>query len=78
MSPLRAQNVRDYVAAGGKWYATDHANEYIEEPFSDYQEFHSPGMPDIQPAYDVGGEVVVVVRDELGGVDWQVLPLRAQ
>lgn len=58
VSPLRAQNVRDYVAAGGKWYATDHANEYIEEPFADYQEFHSPGMPDIQPAYDVGGEVV--------------------
>ena len=58
VSPLRAQNVRDYVAAGGKWYVTDHANEYIEEPFSDYQEFHSPGMPDIQPAYDVGGEVV--------------------
>jgi hypothetical protein len=58
VAPLRAQNIRDYVAAGGKWYATDHANEYIEAPFSDYQEFHSPSMPDIQPAYDVFGEVV--------------------
>jgi len=56
--PLRAQNIRDYVAAGGKWYATDHSNEYIEAPFSDYQEFHSPFMPDIQPAYDVDGNVV--------------------
>jgi hypothetical protein len=56
--PLRAQNIRDYVAAGGKWYATDHSNEYIEAPFGDYQEFHSPGMPDIQPAYDVNGNVV--------------------
>jgi len=56
--PLRAQNIRDYVAAGGKWYATDHSNEYIEAPFSDYQEFHSPAMPDIQPAYDVNGTVV--------------------
>lgn len=55
---LRAQNIRDYVAAGGKWYATDHSNEYIEEPFSDYQEFHAPGMPDIQPAYDVDSTVV--------------------
>ena len=55
---LRAQNIRDYVAAGGKLYATDHSNEYIEVPFSDYQEFHSPGMPDIQPAYDVDGSVV--------------------
>jgi hypothetical protein len=55
---LRAQNIRDYVAAGGKWYATDHSNEYIEAPFSDYQDFHSPAMPDIQPAYDVDGNVV--------------------
>ncbi len=58
VKPLRAQNIRDYVAAGGKWYATDHSNEYIEAPFGDYQEFHSPFMPDIQPAYDVEGTVV--------------------
>ncbi|MBC8069208.1 MAG: hypothetical protein IAG13_12810 [Deltaproteobacteria bacterium] len=58
VAPLRAQNIRDFVAAGGKWYATDHSNEYIEAPFSDYQEFHAPGMPDIQPAYDVVGTVL--------------------
>ncbi|MFO0633600.1 MAG: hypothetical protein U0168_12180 [Nannocystaceae bacterium] len=56
--PLRAQNIRDFVAAGGKWYATDHSNEYIESPFPDYQQFHAPAMPDIQPAYDVDGTVV--------------------
>jgi len=55
--PARAQNIRDYVEAGGKWYATDHSNEYIEAPFPSYQEFHSPAMPDIQPAYDVMGSV---------------------
>ncbi|MEM9461522.1 MAG: hypothetical protein AAGF11_45580 [Myxococcota bacterium] len=55
--PLRAQNIRDYVAAGGKWYATDHSNEYIKEPFPTYQDFHEPGMPDLQPAYDVTGNV---------------------
>ena len=55
--PLRAQNIRDYVAGGGKWYATDHSNEYIQEPFPSYQDFHSPAMPDIQPAYDVNGTV---------------------
>ena len=55
--PQRAQNIRDYVEAGGKWYATDHSNEYIEEPFPSYQDFHSPGMPDLQPAYDVMGTV---------------------
>lgn len=54
----RRENVQAYVAAGGKWYATDHSNEYIEAPFPDYQEFHSPNMPDIQPAYDSNGTVV--------------------
>ncbi len=53
----RAQNIRDYVEAGGKWYATDHSNEYIEEPFPMYVDFHNPAMPDIQPAYDVTGTV---------------------
>ncbi len=54
----RLTNVQAYVAAGGKWYATDHSNEYIEQPFADYQEFHAPGMPDIQPAYESNGTVV--------------------
>lgn len=54
----RLDNVRAYVAAGGKWYATDHSNEYIEQPFPDYQEFHAPAMPDIQPAYNSDGTVV--------------------
>jgi len=53
----RAQNIRDYVEAGGKWYATDHSNEYIKEPFPSYLDFNTPGMPDIQPAYDVTGTV---------------------
>lgn len=56
--PSRIANVQAYVAAGGKWYATDHSNEYIEQVFPDYQEFHSPFMPDIQPAYDSNGTVV--------------------
>ena len=56
--PTRLANVQAYVAAGGKWYATDHSNEYIEQPFPDYQEFHAPGMPDIQPAYESNGTVV--------------------
>lgn len=55
--PARVQNIRDYVEAGGKWYATDHSNEYIKEPFPSYQDFYDPLMPDIQPAYDVTGTV---------------------
>lgn len=57
VSGLRVENIRAYVEGGGKWYATDHANEYIKEPFPGYQDFHSPAMPDIQPAYNVTGQV---------------------
>jgi hypothetical protein len=56
--PARLDNIRTYVEAGGKLYATDHSNEYIEAPFPTYQEFHNPGMPDIQPAYTSNGTVV--------------------
>lgn len=59
VSETRAQNIRDYVAAGGKWYATDHSNEYIAEPFPVYQDFHTQdGEPDLQPAYSVESTVV--------------------
>ena len=58
VSSQRIQNIRDYVAAGGRWYATDHSNEYIKDPFPSYLDLHSPAMPDIQPAYTVSGTVV--------------------
>ena len=70
----RAQNIRDYVEAGGKWYATDHSNEYIEEPFPNYQEFHNPGMPDIQPAYSSIG--IVVDTDLLAWLQALPAPLK--
>lgn len=59
LSELRKVNIRDYVAAGGKWYVTDHANEYLYEPFPNYQTLHKQtAFPDLQPAYDVVGNVV--------------------
>ncbi len=57
VSGLRAQNIRDYVAGGGKWYATDHSNEYSSVPFDPYVDFHNEAMPDLQPAFDVVGQV---------------------
>ncbi|TPV93258.1 MAG: hypothetical protein B7733_21450 [Myxococcales bacterium FL481] len=54
----RADNIRAYVEAGGKWYATDHSNEYLKEPFPAYQDFHNPGMPDLQPPFDSQAEVI--------------------
>ena len=45
--------------AGGKWYVTDHANEYLYEPWPNYQTLHQQSsFPDLQPAYDVTGTVV--------------------
>lgn len=65
ITPARIQNVRDYVAAGGRLYATDHSNEYIKDPFPAYLDFHSAAMPDIQPAYTVMGTV-----DDPGLLAW--------
>jgi hypothetical protein len=70
----RIQNIRDYVAAGGKWYATDHSNEYIQEPFPNYQQFHNPGMPDLQPAYD--SLATVLDPDLLAWLDALPAPLK--
>lgn len=33
----RIQNIRDWVAAGGRWYASDYSNEWLEHVFPDYQ-----------------------------------------
>jgi hypothetical protein len=57
----RIDNIRAYVEKGGKLYATDHSNEYIEAPFPTYQEFYDDngfyGI-DIQPGYTSVGSVV--------------------
>jgi hypothetical protein len=58
ISTNRVANIRDYVAGGGKWYATDHSNEYIAEPFPSYQDFHNPTFPDLQPAFESQGKVI--------------------
>jgi hypothetical protein len=61
-SPLaagRLDNLRSFVEAGGKLYVTDHANEYLYETFPNYQTLHQQDVfPDLQPAYDVVGNVV--------------------
>lgn len=53
----RIQNIQAYVESGGRWYATDHSNEYVKEPFPSYLDLHQPAMPDIQPAYNSLGTV---------------------
>jgi hypothetical protein len=55
----RVDNIRDYVASGGKWYVTDWANEYLYEPFPNYQTFHTGGF---------GGDADLSSYDSLGAV----------
>jgi hypothetical protein len=38
-TPRIRQNVRDYVAAGGKLYVTDWAGEFVDGPFPEFIEF---------------------------------------
>ncbi|MBL4687615.1 MAG: hypothetical protein JKY37_23670 [Nannocystaceae bacterium] len=48
LTPTDIQNIRDWVAAGGRWYVADWANEFIVDVFPEYQTFHGePGSTDL-------------------------------
>lgn len=38
LTPENIQNIRDWVAAGGRWYVSDWANEWFIRVFPEYQE----------------------------------------
>jgi hypothetical protein len=57
VSPIRELNIRDWTEAGGKWYVTDWANEYLYEPFPNYQDFHQAFDPDLS-LYESQGTIV--------------------
>jgi hypothetical protein len=57
VSPIREFNIRDWTEAGGKWYVTDWANEYLYEPFPNYQDFHQAFDPDLG-LYESQGTIV--------------------
>jgi hypothetical protein len=70
----RLENIRDYVEAGGKWYATDYANDWIEEPFPNYQVMHGePAAMDVG-AYDV--DATVLDPDMLAWLEAMPAPLK--
>jgi hypothetical protein len=62
VSEERIKNIQEYVAAGGKLYATDYSNEYIDEPFPSYQTFHATELANGDPRdldhYDNSAHVV--------------------
>jgi hypothetical protein len=57
VTPIRELNIRDWTEAGGKWYVTDWANEYLYEPFPNYQDFHQAFDPDLG-LYESQGTIV--------------------
>jgi len=40
-NPQNVQNIRDWVAAGGRWYVSDWSNEWLQLVFPEYQDLAS-------------------------------------
>lgn len=40
-NPQNVQNIRDWVAAGGRWYVSDWSNEWLQMVFPEYQDLNS-------------------------------------
>lgn len=59
LTPNRINNVRQWVAEGGKWYVTDWSNEYLYDIFPTYQTMHSDPLfgPDLD-LYNTTGTVL--------------------
>jgi len=54
----RLENIRQWVAEGGKWYVTDWANEYLFEAFPSYQTMHHQATEPDLDLYDTTGAVL--------------------
>ncbi|MFV8750843.1 hypothetical protein ACNOYE_09870 [Nannocystaceae bacterium ST9] len=57
-------NVREWVAAGGRWYVADWANEWLSTTFPEYQNFYGGGDADLG-SYDSLADVL-----DMGLLDW--------
>jgi len=44
LTPANVANIRDWVAAGGRWYVADWANEWMGQVFPEYQEFEGGNL----------------------------------
>ena len=74
LSQQRLDNIRQWVSEGGKWYVTDWANEYLYEPFPNYQTLHGQAFnPDLS-YYDTTG--IVLDPDLLAWLDALPAPLK--
>jgi hypothetical protein len=74
LSQSRIDNIRQWVAEGGKWYVTDWANEYLYEAFPNYQTMHGQATnPDLGYYNTVG---TVLDPDLLAWLDALPAPLK--
>jgi hypothetical protein len=74
LSQQRIDNIRQWVAEGGKWYVTDWANEYLYETFPNYQTLHGQAFDPDLPLYDTTG--VVLDPDLLAWLEALPAPLK--
>lgn len=58
LTPQNVQNIRDWVAAGGRWYVSDWANEWLIEVFPEYQNLSCSGGSCDNGAYDSMADVL--------------------
>ena len=63
--PQNVQNIRDWVAAGGRWYVADWSNEWMRLVFPEYQEFDCDSFDCDQGSYDSLADVM-----DDGLLDW--------
>lgn len=67
LSAQRIENIRQWVAEGGKWYVTDWANEYLYDVFPNYQTLHDQDFDPDLGYYDTTG--IVLDADLLAWLD---------
>ena len=58
LTPTNIQNIREWVAAGGRWYVADWANEWLVDVFPEYQELYCPWDCDLFSSYDSKADVL--------------------
>jgi hypothetical protein len=57
IAPDSVQNIRDWVAAGGRWYVADWSNEFMAKVFPEYQNFYGGDNADLG-SYDSLADVL--------------------
>jgi hypothetical protein len=66
LTAQRIQNIRDWVEAGGRWYASDWSGEMIRDVFPEYQNFYEDSGGSLDGgSYDSGS-----TTPDQGLLDW--------